>query len=397
MARSMLSCSYEEHRLFSVDRYLLLLEEKVVAFWEYVLFNNTIQTWGMALLVTIITLIGLRIIQAIIARSVRTVSHRTRFKLDDILVHVVAATKFFVRLILALYAGSQVLTLPREITIWLDTIAIITFLIQIAVWGNAFISAWIQQYRERTFESNAGRYTTMRAMSFIGRLVLFSVILLLALDNIPNVEVTTLLASLGIGGIAVALALQNVLSDLFASLSISLDQPFAIGDFIIIDSFMGTVEHIGLKTTRIRSLTGEQIIFSNTDLISSRIRNYKRMYERRIQFMLTITYDTPYEKLKEIPSIVQEIVESQEKVRFDRAHFKEYADFSLNFEVVYYVLDPDYNFYMDIQQAINLEIYRRFELEKLDFAYPTRTLYVRNGATQEREVGFTANEAFETG
>ncbi|MEM8534134.1 MAG: mechanosensitive ion channel family protein [Chloroflexota bacterium] len=368
-----------------------------MVFWNYVFFDNTIQTWGIALLITIVTLIGLRIIQAIIARSVRTVSSRTRFKIDDILVQVVAATKFLVRLVLALYVGSQVLTLPEQVTTWLNTIAVITFLIQIGIWGNTFISAWIQQYRERTFENNAARYTTVRAMSFIGRLVLFSVILLLALDNIPNVEVTTLVASLGIGGIAIALALQNVLSDLFASLSISLDQPFAIGDFIIIDSFMGTVEHIGLKTTRIRSLTGEQIIFSNTDLVSSRVRNYKRMHERRIDFMLTITYDTPYEKLKEIPSIVQEIIESQEQVRFDRAHFKEYADFSLNFEVVYYVLDPDYNLYMDIQQAINLEIYRRFELEGLDFAYPTRTLYVRNGGAQEREVGIAPNEAFGAG
>jgi len=202
------------------------------------------------------------------------------------------------------------------------------------------------------------------------------VILLLALDNM-GVDITALIAGLGIGGIAVALALQNVLGDLFASLSIVLDKPFVIGDFIIVDDLLGTVERIGLKTTRVRSLYGEQLVFSNSDLLNSRIRNYKRMFERRILFSIGVTYQTPHEKLATIPGIIREVIESQEQVRFDRAHFKEYGDSALKFEIVYYVLVPDYNTHMDIQQAINLAIVRRFEEEKIEFAFPTQTLYLK--------------------
>jgi small-conductance mechanosensitive channel len=186
------------------------------------------------------------------------------------------------------------------------------------------------------------------------------------------------MASLGVAGIAVALALQNVLSDLFASMSIALDKPFVIGDFIIIGDFMGTVEKIGVKTTRLRSLSGEYLIFANSDMLSSRIRNYTRMHERRIVFSLGVTYNTPYEKLHLIPTMIQKIIEAQEETRFDRAHFASYGDFSLNFEIVYYVLSADYNRYMDIQQAINLAIFKAFEDTGIEFAFPTQTLYMAN-------------------
>lgn len=225
-------------------------------------------------------------------------------------------------------------------------------------------------------EEDAATVTTFTALGFIGRIALWTVVLLLALDNL-GVEVSALIAGLGIGGVAVALALQNVLGDLFASLSIVLDKPFVIGDFIIVDNYLGTIEHVGLKTTRVRSLSGEQLIFANSDLLKSRIRNYKRMVERRIVFTLGVTYQTPYEKLKKIPQIIKEVLEKQENARLDRAHFKEYGDFSLNYEIVYYVQSPDYYLYMDIQQAVNLEIYRRFQEEGIEFAYPTQTLFLR--------------------
>ena len=182
---------------------------------------------------------------------------------------------------------------------------------------------------------------------------------------------------MGIGGIAVALALQNILGDLFASLSIVIDKPFVIGDFIVVDQLMGTVEHVGLKTTRLRSLGGEQLIFSNNDLLKSRISNYKRMMERRIVFGFGVTYQTPPEKLPLINEIVREIIGKQEQARFDRVHFKEYGESSLNFEAVYFVLSQDYNLYMDIQQAINLEMFRCFQKEGIEFAYPTRTLFIQ--------------------
>jgi small-conductance mechanosensitive channel len=139
---------------------------------------------------------------------------------------------------------------------------------------------------------------------------------------------------------------------------------------------MGSVEHIGLKTTRLRSLSGEQLVFSNTDLLGSRIRNYGRMYERRVVFKLGVTYQTPREKLSQIPTIIREAIEEQDNTRFDRSHFQAYGDFSLNFESVYYIASPDYNLYMDIQQAVNLKIHERFEQESIEFAYPTQTLFV---------------------
>jgi small-conductance mechanosensitive channel len=181
-----------------------------------------------------------------------------------------------------------------------------------------------------------------------------------------------LIAGLGVGGIAVALAAQNVLGDLFASLSIVLDKPFVLGDFIIVGDVMGTVEKIGLKTTRIRSLAGEQLIVSNGDLLKSRIRNCKRMYQRRVEFTVRVPYQTPRAKLAAIPKMIREIVESQSKTRFDRSHFKAYGDSALIFETAYFVLEPDYNLHMDIQQDINLAIYSCFELNGIEFAFPPR-------------------------
>jgi small-conductance mechanosensitive channel len=215
----------------------------------------------------------------------------------------------------------------------------------------------------------------LSVLGFIARVALWSILLLMILDNL-GFNITALVASLGIGGIAVALALQNILGDIFASLSIAIDKPFVIGDFIIVDDILGTVEYIGLKTTRLRSLDGEQIVFSNTDLLKSRIRNYKRMYERRVVFGFGIVYQASHEQLKKIPVMAREIIEGLEKTRFDRAHFKEYGESSLNFEVVYFVQDPDYNIYMDIQQSINLSLFERFASEGIEFAYPTRTLYL---------------------
>jgi small-conductance mechanosensitive channel len=201
------------------------------------------------------------------------------------------------------------------------------------------------------------------------------VVLLVALDNF-GVDITALVTGLGIGGIAVALAVQNILGDLFASLSIILDKPFVIGDFIIVDNYMGNIEHIGLKSTRVRSLSGEQLIFSNSDLLKSRIRNYKRMMKRRVVFAVGVVYQTAPEKLKVIPELIKKMIEAQELTEFDRVHFKEFGNFSLNYEAVYWVCSPDYKTYMDIQQAINLAIFEEFKTQGIEFAYPTQTLFV---------------------
>jgi small-conductance mechanosensitive channel len=201
------------------------------------------------------------------------------------------------------------------------------------------------------------------------------VILLLMLDNL-GINVTALVAGLGVGGIAVALAVQNILGDLFASLSIVLDKPFVIGDSITVDSYSGTVEHVGLKTTRIRSLGGEQLVFSNSDLLKARLRNFKHMQERRIVFSVGVLYQTPADKLEKIPALVKEIIEKAPRVRFDRAHLRDLGDSALIFEIVYWVLDPTYARYMDAQQSINLGLIRCFADEGIGFAYPSQSLFI---------------------
>lgn len=303
---------------------------------------------------------------------------RTETYVDDIAAEVFKRTRLYFLVALALYLAVLVLPVAEragEVVQWAGRIAFLALLLQTIRWGNSLISLWVEGYRERKLQQNASAVTMVQAMGFLGRLVLWIVVALLALDNF-GVEITALVASLGIGGIAVALAVQSLFADLLASLSIVFDKPFVVGDFLIVDEFMGTVEHVGLKTTQLRSLSGEQLTFSNSDLVGSRIRNYKRMHERRIAFTIGVVYQTPYEQLARIPEWLREAVEAEEHARFDRAHFQGYGDFALQFEVVYYVLSPDYNLYMDVQQGINLSIYRRFEEEDVAFAYPTQSLYL---------------------
>jgi small-conductance mechanosensitive channel len=224
-----------------------------------------------------------------------------------------------------------------------------------------------------------GTRTTIQAVGYAGRFALWALLVVTALQNF-GIDVTALVTGLGIGGIAIALAVQNILGDLFAALAIVLDKPFVVGETIHVDNIIGTVEHVGLKTTRLRSLSGEQIVISNNDLLKSRIRNYKRMQERRVVFQLDVTYDTPAEKVARIPQIVRGVIERQPITRLDRCHFLTFAESSLRIEAVYYVLDPDYNRYADTQHAINLELLREFRREKIEFAFPTRTLHVQTGA-----------------
>ncbi len=348
-----------------------------MTFLDWIYFENTVRTWLLALLVAIFAMVALRIAMRLIIRRAIVISKRTETDIDDLVAHLLESTGFLFLLVLSLYMGSLALTLPQKATRLVNSVVVIALLVQSAIWATELLSYWIIRYERQKKEEDPSSVTVVAALGFIGKIVLWSVILLLALANL-GVNVTALIAGLGIGGIAVGLALQNILGDLFSSLSIVLDKPFVIGDFIAVDNYLGSVEHIGLKTTRVRSLSGEELVFPNSDLTRSRIHNYKSLSDRRVVFSIGVVYETSYEKLAAIPAMIQEIIEDQEQIRFDRAHFKDYGDFSLNFEIVYYVLNPDYYLYMDIQQAINLAILRRFNEEGIEFAYPTQTLFVSN-------------------
>jgi small-conductance mechanosensitive channel len=228
---------------------------------------------------------------------------------------------------------------------------------------------WLKRHQDDAVERQ------VRGLMPVITVVLWALGLVFLLDNL-GFQVSAVVAGLGIGGVAVALAAQAVLGDLFSYFAIMMDRPFELGDFIIVGDFMGTVEHIGIKTTRLRSLGGEQLVLSNSDLTGSRVRNYKRMQTRRIIFKLGLTYDTPLEKLKEVPGLVKSVIERTDRTRFDRAHFASYGDSSLVVEAVYFVLSADYNVYMDVQQAINFALKQEFEQRGLQFAFPTQTLFV---------------------
>ena len=347
-------------------------------------YNNAVWQWVLAGAVVLFVAVVLWMFTRLLLKQLSRWAKRTPGRLDDLIVDLLGKTKLLFLVIVSLYAGSLAVDLPLVANQVLRALSILGLLLQAGFWGNALISFWIARSVRRRLEDDAAMATSLAALGFLSKIVLWGVVLLVALDNI-GVDITALIAGIGISGIAVALAVQSILGDLFASLSIIVDKPFVIGDFIIIGDLMGTVERIGLKTTRVRSLSGEQIIFSNSDLLASRIRNYKRMRERRIVFSLGVTYETPFDKLEAIPAMIRKAVDAQPSVRFDRAHFKAFGAYSLDFETVYYMLDPDYNTYMDTQQAINLMLVQRFEKEGIEFAYPTQSLFVHGGGLQEQQ------------
>lgn len=339
-------------------------------------YGNTVTQWAAAAAIAVGSMVLFWAVGRLLLQRLGSLASRTSTNVDDLVAELLAKTKLLFVLLVGVWAGSRSLELSAGVDRWIGEILVVGLLLQAAFWTTGVVNYLLDRYRTSEVELDPDAATAMGAVGFVVRVAIWSIFLLLALSNL-GIDVTTLVASLGIGGVAVALALQNVLGDLFASLSIVLDKPFVVGDFIIVDDLMGTVEHVGLKSTRVRSLGGEQLVFSNSDLLSSRIRNYKRMQERRIVFTFGVTYDAGHDRLKEIPETVRAVVEEQERTRFDRSHFKEFGDSSLVFETVYYMLVPDYNAYMDTQQAINLEIYRRFEGSGTEFAFPTRTVHVR--------------------
>lgn len=345
---------------------------------EQVYLGNSLLKWVIALAVAVSIYVALSILRRTVGSRLKILADRTTTDLDDFLVDLIQVrTKKILFLALAAYGASMFIVLPLEVQrIILGAVFVLLFL-QVGLWGNGIISFLVTRRVAKDGEEglNLEAYSVI---TWIAKAALWIIVVLLALNNL-GIEITALVAGLGISGIAVALAVQNILGDLFASLSIVMDRPFEIGDFIIVGDQMGTVEHVGLKTTRVLSLSGEQIVFSNNDLLGSRIRNFRRMNERRVLFTLGVTYQTPADKLERIPGMIREIIEVQEQARFDRAHFSTFGDFSLNFEIVYWVLDRDYALFREIQQEINLALYRKFEEEEIEFAYPTQTLFVEEG------------------
>ena len=335
-------------------------------------WGNTVGDYLISAAFIVIGFLVLRGIKNFVLTRLKKLVSKTESNLDDIALQVVEKFGIPILRVLVIYWAIELLVLRPKLEKWLN----IAYGVVTLYFVVSFLLALVRRLLEAQvmkLENGETKLKQIGGIMVVLKILVWSIGLLALFSNL-GYDVTTVLTGLGIGGIAIALAAQNILGDLFNYFVIFFDRPFEVGDFITVDDKKGTVEYIGIKTTRIRSITGEQLIISNSNLTSSRIHNFKRLESRRVVFSIGVVYGLPLEKLKMIPSIIKQIVEKSELVRFDRVHFNRYGDFSLDYEVVFFVDTPDYNTYMDILQQINFGIYEKFESEKIDFAFPTQTL-----------------------
>jgi small-conductance mechanosensitive channel len=350
--------------------------------WTRIFYGNPLKDWIIALGFVIVALSVIRTLSGPVLKKLKNWSQKTSNTFDDLAVLVIH--KFVIPFLYfaSIFAAIQYLSFNART----NNIIRIAFLFVITFFILRLISTAIQ-YFIFTFlgkqENSETKQKQARGLIIILQSVVWILGIVFLIDNL-GYNVTTIITGLGIGGIAIALAAQAILGDLFSYFVIFFDRPFEIGDFIIVDKQIGAVEYIGIKTTRIRAIGGEQIICSNKDLTDSRVHNYKRMMKRRVVFNIGVVYQTPVAQVKKIPEIIKDILENKPDVTFDRSHFSGFGDFSLNFETAYYIAGSDYNLYMNAQQTIYLELLEAFEKEKIEFAYPTQTLFASNSFVKEK-------------
>lgn len=351
--------------------------------------GNDLARWALALVVGVVVAGGLALAKRVVVARLQRAIEATATRIDDAFTRALDRTHPLTLIAAGVAAGARSLDLSHEADEWLGRGLVVVLAVQLALWITGAVKLLFTPPSGEP--ESPGRRTMSSAAIFVTNLVVWSVIVLVVLSNL-GVEVSTLAAGLGVGGIAAALAVQNVLGDLFAAFSIYVDRPFDIGDFVVVDTYMGTVERIGWRSARLRSLGGEMIVLANSDLARARIRNYRRMSERRVVLSLGVEYGTPAEKLQAIPSLVRGAIEATEGLRFDRSHLSGFGQSSIDIETVFYVLSPEYGDFMDRQQRVLLAIHRAFEREEIRFAFPTRTVHVVGSAvssvpTRESQLG----------
>lgn len=346
--------------------------------FDFTYFGNTTRQWMVAATVAILVFFALLLLRRLIRSHYMRLAATPQAELIELPLQVASRTTLGFMLIAALFAGLQMLHLgPKAGKLVLTAFTIAAFW-QIGLWMTIAVRASLDRRRDRMLASDRAAASSLGIIGFVARATIWSFVLLLTLDNL-GIQIKPLLAGLGIGGIAVALAAQNILGDLFASLSITLDRPFVVGDALSVDDFAGTVEYIGVKSTRLRSVNGEQIIMPNSNLLNSRVRNLARMRERRVVFNISVTQETSREQLQKIPAILRALIEAQPDTRFERAHFFRISATTYDFEAVYFVTTPDYSRHMDILQEINLRLIEAFEAESIALANPSRPVVKKPG------------------
>lgn len=343
-------------------------------FIDRVYLNNTIETYLIATGFIVLGVLILRIFRKAILKRLKIWAAATETTLDDYLVN--GLEKFGMPLLNVgvIYWGVHYITLSERPQQIVDNAMVVVATFYVIRLITSSTRIMLESYVKNR-EGGDEKLKQIRGLMIVIKILIWATGLVFLFDNL-GYDVTAIIAGLGIGGIAIALAAQNILGDLFNYFVIFFDRPFEIGDFIVLDTKSGNVEHVGIKTTRIKSISGEQIIISNTDLTNSRLHNFKRMEKRRILFNLGVTYQTSPEKLKQLPDLIKSVIDSEEFAEFDRAHFAAYGDFSLNFEIVYFVTQPDYKVYREVQQSINFKLYEAFAKLGVEFAYPTQTIFV---------------------
>lgn len=345
--------------------------------------DNHLSTWLWALTTSLGVLLITLVIRRLLRRQSERMAKTAKVELMEVPLLIASRTTTSFLLVLSVFVGMVALKLPDIAHHVAEKVLLIGACWQFGIWASTGALAWIDLKRRDTMSHDRAAAGTLGIIAIIVRMVIWAIVLLLTMDNL-GIKVTTLVAGLGIGGIAMALAVQNVLGDLLASLSITFDKPFVVGDALGIDDISGTVEQIGLKTTRLRSVTGEQIIMPNGDLLKSRVRNYGRMQERRVVFTIGVTYETPPAKLEPIPAELRRIVSAQKQTRFDRCHLARFGAAAIEFEAVYFMVTADYNVYMDVQQNINLQILEWFQREQIEFAQAIPKIMLASAAAATR-------------
>jgi small-conductance mechanosensitive channel len=334
--------------------------------------------WALAIATVAAVFTALRILRTVVYSAL----HRKKKPETDwinIIARMVAATNSF---LLLLYSIAIVVPIFVELSetqeIWAGRILTIVLAFQFAFWARVIVTAFLERAADKhATHDDSSLANALGLLSIFANVLVFAVALIFIIDNLGG-DVTALIAGLGVGGIAIGLAAQSLFEDLFAGLSIILDKPFVRGDFIIFGDKMGSVQKVGLKSTRITTLQGQQLVVNNSKLLDYEINNYRRMAERRVVTKLGVIYQTPRAKLQMVPGEIRRIVEGTERVRFDRCHLAGYGDFAILFELVYWVQDRDYNVFMDVQQDILFGIHALFEENGIEFAFPTQSLHIES-------------------
>jgi len=348
-------------------------------FLDRVYLNNAVSDYLIFLVSFIVGCAIIRIAAYFVFKKLNSRAEKSEDTIADLYVRNIKKYLLPIAYFTVFYLGTKALYLNPILTKVVNMVVLAFITVIGAIFISSIVVFIIGKYWEKKTTRSANNELAMKWISRIIKAMIWLIALLLFLDNI-GVRITSLVAGLGVGGIALAFAAQAVLTDIFCFFTIFFDRPFEIGDFIIAGEQMGTVEHIGVKTTRLRALSGEQLVFSNKDLTNARIQNFKTMKQRRVLFTLGVTYDTPYDKLKEIPGIIKGIIECVPDTSFYRAHFINYGPYSLDFEIAYYILSDDFDKYMDIHQEINYRIKENFDNLGIEFAFPTQTLYLQGSS-----------------